>query len=123
MPDPGPRNASSGSEVTVASNRPFTEWDQTFTDKRLSQAIVDRLTFEAQSHAPDQRHYWCGQARLTGEEAVFHPCTIRREVTGLLCRSAPKGYAGPSSAMCRCGVSGWVSVTACQAVVFSLVEY
>jgi DNA replication protein DnaC len=33
--------------VAVASNRPFTEWDQTFTDKRLCQAIVDRLTFEA----------------------------------------------------------------------------
>jgi hypothetical protein len=27
------------------------------------------------------------------------------------------------AAMCRCGVSGWVSMTACQAVVFSLVEY
>ncbi|MEW1910344.1 ATP-binding protein [Kitasatospora sp. NPDC085895] len=25
----------------------FTEWDQTFTDKRLCPAIVDRLTFEA----------------------------------------------------------------------------
>ncbi|WP_328902374.1 IS21-like element helper ATPase IstB [Streptomyces sp. NBC_00441] len=33
--------------IAVASNRPFTEWDQTFTDKRLCQAIVDRLTFEA----------------------------------------------------------------------------
>lgn len=33
--------------IAIASNRPFTEWDQTFTDKRLCQAIVDRLTFEA----------------------------------------------------------------------------
>ncbi len=33
--------------IAVASNRPFTEWDPTFTDKRLCQAIVDRLTFEA----------------------------------------------------------------------------
>lgn len=33
--------------ITAASNRPFTEWDQTFTDKQLCQAIVDRLTFEA----------------------------------------------------------------------------
>ncbi|MFI6086188.1 ATP-binding protein [Streptomyces sp. NPDC051217] len=33
--------------IAVASNRPFTEWDETFTDKRLCQAIVDRLTFEA----------------------------------------------------------------------------
>ncbi|MFJ6775618.1 ATP-binding protein [Kitasatospora sp. NPDC091257] len=31
----------------MASSRPFTEWDQTFTEKRLCQAIVDRLTFEA----------------------------------------------------------------------------
>lgn len=33
--------------IAIASNRPFTEWDQTFTDKWLCQAIVDRLTFEA----------------------------------------------------------------------------
>ncbi|WP_420707017.1 ATP-binding protein [Streptomyces sp. NRRL F-2664] len=33
--------------IAIASNRPFTEWDQTFIDKRLCQAIVDRLTFEA----------------------------------------------------------------------------
>ncbi|MER8034931.1 ATP-binding protein [Streptomyces hydrogenans] len=33
--------------IAIASNRPFTEWDQTFTDKRLCQAVVDRLTFEA----------------------------------------------------------------------------
>ncbi|MET9735170.1 ATP-binding protein [Streptomyces sp. NPDC006458] len=33
--------------IAIASSRPFTEWDQTFTDKRLCQAIVDRLTFEA----------------------------------------------------------------------------
>jgi DNA replication protein DnaC len=33
--------------IAIASNRPFVEWDETFTDKRLCQAIVDRLTFEA----------------------------------------------------------------------------
>ena len=33
------------SAIAVASNAPFSEWDQTFTDKRLCSAIVDRLTF------------------------------------------------------------------------------
>lgn len=31
--------------IAVASNAPFSEWNQTFTDKRLCSAIVDRLTF------------------------------------------------------------------------------
>jgi DNA replication protein DnaC len=33
--------------IAIASNAPFSEWEQTFTDKRLCAAIVDRLTFEA----------------------------------------------------------------------------
>lgn len=33
--------------TAVASNAPFTEWDQTFTDPRLCAAIADRLTFRA----------------------------------------------------------------------------
>ena len=33
--------------VACASNAPFSEWDQTFTDPRLAAAIVDRLTFNA----------------------------------------------------------------------------
>ncbi|MFF7250753.1 IS21-like element helper ATPase IstB [Embleya sp. NPDC008237] len=33
--------------TAVASNAPFTEWDQTFTDPRLCAAIADRLTFLA----------------------------------------------------------------------------
>ncbi|MCE7011761.1 IS21-like element helper ATPase IstB [Kibdelosporangium philippinense] len=33
------------SAIAVASNAPFSEWDQTFADKRLCSAIVDRLTF------------------------------------------------------------------------------
>ncbi|MFE0654483.1 ATP-binding protein [Streptomyces sp. NPDC059534] len=33
--------------IAMASERPFTEWDQIFTDKRLCQATVDRLTFGA----------------------------------------------------------------------------
>jgi DNA replication protein DnaC len=33
--------------VGVASNHPFSEWGQTFTDPRLAAAVVDRLTFHA----------------------------------------------------------------------------
>ncbi|MBE1463664.1 IS21-like element helper ATPase IstB [Kibdelosporangium phytohabitans] len=33
------------SAIAVASNAPFSEWNQTFADKRLCSAIVDRLTF------------------------------------------------------------------------------
>ena len=31
----------------VASNHPFSEWGETFTDPRLAAAVVDRLTFKA----------------------------------------------------------------------------
>lgn len=33
--------------IAIASNAPFSEWGQTFTDRRLCSAIVDRLTFNA----------------------------------------------------------------------------
>jgi DNA replication protein DnaC len=33
--------------VAVASNSPFGEWGQTFTDPRLAGAVVDRLTFRS----------------------------------------------------------------------------
>jgi len=33
--------------VAVAGNAPFREWGQTFSDPRLSAAVVDRLTFRA----------------------------------------------------------------------------
>lgn len=33
--------------IAVASNAPFSEWQHTFTDPRLCNAIVDRLTFNA----------------------------------------------------------------------------
>lgn len=33
--------------VATASNHPFSEWGQTFTDPRLAAAVVDRLTFHA----------------------------------------------------------------------------
>jgi DNA replication protein DnaC len=35
------------SSVACASNAPFSEWGQTFTDPRLAAAVVDRLTFKA----------------------------------------------------------------------------
>lgn len=33
--------------MAVASNAPFSEWGQTFSDARLAAAVVDRLTFRA----------------------------------------------------------------------------
>lgn len=33
--------------ITIASNAPFSEWKQTFTDPRLCSAIVDQVTFNA----------------------------------------------------------------------------
>lgn len=33
--------------IAVATNAPFSEWGQTFTDPRLAAAVVDRLTFNA----------------------------------------------------------------------------
>lgn len=33
--------------VATASNHPFSEWGQTFSDPRLAAAVVDRLTFRA----------------------------------------------------------------------------
>ncbi len=33
--------------IAIASNAPFSEWRQTFTDPRLCTAIIDRLTFNA----------------------------------------------------------------------------
>ncbi len=34
--------------MAVATNLPFSEWGQTFTDPRLAAAVVDRLTFGGQ---------------------------------------------------------------------------
>jgi DNA replication protein DnaC len=33
--------------IACASNAPFSEWGNTFTDPRLAAAMVDRLTFNA----------------------------------------------------------------------------
>jgi DNA replication protein DnaC len=35
------------SSIAVATNAPFSEWSRTFTDPRLTAAVVDRLTFKA----------------------------------------------------------------------------
>lgn len=33
--------------IAIASNAPFSEWNKTFTDKRLAAAVVDRITYRA----------------------------------------------------------------------------
>ena len=33
--------------IAIATNAPFSEWNKTFTDKRLAAAVVDRVTFHA----------------------------------------------------------------------------
>ena len=33
--------------MAVASNAPFSEWGQTFTDPRLAAVVIDRLTLKA----------------------------------------------------------------------------
>lgn len=33
--------------IAVATNAPFSEWANTFTDPRLCSAIIDRLTYKA----------------------------------------------------------------------------
>ena len=33
--------------LAIASNAPFSEWNKTFTDKRLAAAVVDRVTYRA----------------------------------------------------------------------------
>ena len=43
--------------IAVASNAPFSEWGQTFTDPRLAAAVVDRLTFRAHILETDTSSY------------------------------------------------------------------
>jgi DNA replication protein DnaC len=33
--------------IAIATNAPFSEWNKTFTDKRLAAAVVDRVTYRA----------------------------------------------------------------------------
>ncbi|MFH9479510.1 IS21-like element helper ATPase IstB [Streptomyces anulatus] len=60
--------------IAVASNRPFTEWDQTFTDKRLCQTIVDRLTFEAQIIETGTQSFRLASITAKRKEATARPC-------------------------------------------------
>ena len=48
--------------IAVASNAPFSEWGQTFTDARLAAAVVDRLTFRRTSSRPARSPTGCGSA-------------------------------------------------------------
>jgi DNA replication protein DnaC len=51
--------------VAVASNHPFSEWGQTFTDPRLAAAVVDRLTFNAHIIETGTQSYRLRSARAT----------------------------------------------------------
>ena len=51
--------------VAVASNHPFSEWGQTFTDPRLAAAVVDRLTFNAHIIETGSQSYRLRTARAT----------------------------------------------------------
>jgi DNA replication protein DnaC len=49
--------------IAVASNAPFSEWKQTFTDPRLCAAVVDRLTFNAHIVETGSDSYRLAQAQ------------------------------------------------------------
>lgn len=51
--------------VAVASNHPFSEWGQTFSDPRLAAAVVDRLTFRAHIIETGTESYRLRMARTT----------------------------------------------------------
>jgi DNA replication protein DnaC len=51
------------SALAIASNEPFSAWAKTFTDPRLSAAIVDRLTFAGQIIETGTASYRLAHAR------------------------------------------------------------
>lgn len=51
--------------MAVASNHPFSEWGQTFSDPRLAAAVVDRLTFRAHIIETGTESYRLRMARAT----------------------------------------------------------
>ena len=53
------------SVIAIASNEPFSGWTKTFTDPRLSAAIVDRLTFNGQIIETGSTSYRLAHARRT----------------------------------------------------------
>lgn len=56
--------------VACASNAPFSEWDQTFTDPRLAAAIVDRLTFNAHIIQTGSDSYRLRSSRAASKRAA-----------------------------------------------------
>jgi DNA replication protein DnaC len=61
--------------VAVASNHPFSEWGQTFTDPRLAAAVVDRLTFNAHIIETGTQSYRLRSARATKPRPPKAPMT------------------------------------------------
>lgn len=51
--------------IACASNAPFSEWGQTFTDPRLAAAVVDRLTFHAHIIQTGTESYRLRSSRTT----------------------------------------------------------
>ena len=56
--------------IAVASNAPFSEWGQTFTDPRLAAAVVDRLTFRAHILETGSASYRLRTSQTKRKEAV-----------------------------------------------------
>jgi DNA replication protein DnaC len=56
--------------IAVASNAPFSEWGQTFTDPRLAAAVVDRLTFNALIVETGTQSYRLRTTRRAKKEAA-----------------------------------------------------
>ena len=56
-------------QIAVASNAPFSEWGQTFTDPRLAAAVVDRLTFRAHILETGTSSYRLRTSRAKRKEA------------------------------------------------------
>lgn len=56
--------------VACASNAPFSEWNQTFTDPRLAAAIVDRLTFNAHIIQTGSDSYRLRSSRAASKKAA-----------------------------------------------------
>jgi DNA replication protein DnaC len=61
--------------VGVASNHPFSEWGQTFSDPRLAAAVVDRLTFHAHiiETGTDSYRLRAARAKKTGTKQPRPP--------------------------------------------------
>jgi DNA replication protein DnaC len=61
--------------VAVASNAPFSEWGNTFTDPRLAAAVVDRLTYNAHIIETGHDSYRLRNARAKKQQKGGRPLT------------------------------------------------